>query len=276
MKIHLILIIVIIILVILYLIPFISYQFYYPINHKIEKILVGIVTTDDRKDYIDQVYNGIENLKDYFKTVEIMVICRETDHISQKEWKNKNANVLTIPYYEMFKENESDRHNMTKIAEKRNLVLQNAKDYDGVLFVDSDIIIDQQNAKELKEITNFADIVVGVYQTPWSSPFCPVGKFNIPFPHELLKLFDYYPSIQCGGMGCTLISRKFIDIVFGVSSFGGVTGEDIDFFIKAIKRNAVIKSTRTPLKHLNLNRGNHNLYSLFDSFMASSNKIPDN
>ena len=102
-----------IIFLIFFLILLLLY-FFYKFNYK---VLTGIVCIDRDSDLSQKIYDALKenNVKD------IMIVTRETDKNIINFWKNK-AMIVTIPHYEI-----DGRHNMDKIAEKRQLVINYEK-----------------------------------------------------------------------------------------------------------------------------------------------------
>jgi hypothetical protein len=193
------------------------------------KVLTGIVCIDRDFDLSQKLYDALieNNVKD------IMIVTRESDENTIQFWKNK-AKTVTVPHYEI-----NGRHNMDKISEKRQIIVNYAKQrYDAVWFVDSDVIPRKGILDEL--IKTNKDVCLAPCRVKWVG--CPcIGISSNTFPYvkihkidDLDKKEDRKPFI-IGGFACTLIKKSTFDIKIedkGITHNGfTVSGEDIGFFI---------------------------------------------
>jgi len=235
-KIIFLIIYMIIVLIIFLLLYF---KFYYKFNYK---ILTGIVCIDRDSDLSQKMYDALteNNVND------IMIVTRETDKNSINFWKNK-ARIVIVPHYEI-----TGRHNIDKIAEKRQLIINYAKKkYDAVWFIDSDIIPTKGILDKL--IKTKKDVCFAPYRVKWYGSSC-IGISSNEYPYVKLHKIDdedkkeYRKPFIIGGFGCTLIKKSTFDIkienkeLFNTKM--GVEGEDIGFFINCY--NAGLKCEYLP------------------------------
>jgi hypothetical protein len=198
-------------------------------------ILVGVLAIDRDSEHIDSVHDGIKKLSSFCQW-DILIVCREKDQIARRQWSERGARVVTIPDYEL----ETSRHNYWRIAEKRKLVCKHGRegDYDAVLFVDSDVVVERETLADLFECSRHADIVVVPYKIRWSDGYTvgrlQGGKIELMDARELLRE-SKYPRIHGGSMGCTLIHARALDVPFYPMRLGIVTGEDIGFFYHVLR-----------------------------------------
>jgi len=213
--------------------------FFYKFNYK---VLTGIVCIDRDSDLSQKIYDALKenNVKD------IIIVTRETDKNIINFWKNK-AVVVTIPHYEI-----DGRHNMDKIAEKRQLVINYAKKkYDAIWFVDSDVIPTKGILDEL--IKTNKDICLAPCRVKWFGSPC-IGISSNEYPYVKLHKIDdadkkeYRKPFIIGGFACTLIKKSTFDIKVESKEISDskitVKGEDIGFFINCY--NAGLKCEYLP------------------------------
>lgn len=205
-----------------------------PNSNRISRVLTAIVTTDRDADLAPKFYEAIRNNT----SGEILLITREKDIQTQNAWKDK-AIIRTVPDYEI-----KERHNISKIAEKRTLALNYAieNNYSAVWFIDSDIIPTPGVLQELLKTEK--DVCVAPYKTRWSEE-ASVGVFDREPPFvkvHNISLRDYAVKRKpcvIGGFGCTLVKSTAFDqsIELGRLYKGGelVEGEDIGFFMNCRK-----------------------------------------
>ncbi len=207
----------------------------------VPNVLTGIVCIDRDADLSRPLYFALleNNVND------IMVVTRETDKHTIQFWKDK-ATVVTIPHYEI-----NGRHNMDKIAQKRQLVINYAKKkYDAIWFVDSDLIPSKGILNEL--IKTNKDVCLAPYRVKWVGSPC-IGIRSNEYPYVKLhvitdedKNYDRLPFI-IGGFACTLIKKSTFDIKVEhkeiekeipdspPATMFVVEGEDIGFFMNCYK-----------------------------------------
>jgi len=209
-------------------------------------VLIGIVMIDRDEQYIDSLYNGI--LKNISKDInyEIIIVMRETDLHTIKKWEKYNVTIKIVKHYDII-----DRHNIEKIAEKRNIIREHAikNNFDYIWFIDSDIVVKDNYLKILLN---------GICQNSYKVSYIPyiVKWLNIPAigsivdkQLKILNVLDFdtiYDYEQCHviGFGMTLLHKdvfkyniesftiKIEDVVF--------KGEDFDFCLKLLNDNKKI------------------------------------
>jgi|Laugrespbdmm15sn_2_1035079.scaffolds.fasta_scaffold03737_4 hypothetical protein len=208
---------------------------------KQQKILVAICCIDER---VLELQNCIHCLKtkDMFNK-DIIGLFRKKD-IKCKE--TLSHSYLEVDDYEL---STTTRHNLTGLINKRNLALEYARNnnYDKLIFIDSDIEVNNFTLPCLLFGTIFADISCVAYPVRWANMLPVVGFYNPPS----IQIINYglLPFQKCdiAGTGCTCIdinSKKIPDkFIYGeITGPGGyaVFGEDIGFFIEAKKNDALV------------------------------------
>jgi len=220
------------------------------INEPPAKVLVGTLAIDRDHEQADRVFAGMQGLSRVC-TWHLLVVTREQDAIVAAKWRRQGATVITVPNYEIRK-----RHNLWKIAEKRNLVREHARSnaYDGLLFVDSDIVMTEGAVADLFCCSQYADIVVAPYIIRWSNEYTVGvivdGKLTLLDARQLMERARY-PRILGGGLGCTLIHAKALDVPIvpvQLGSVAGLAGEDIGFFhqVYSTRPDLVVRTTSWP------------------------------
>jgi hypothetical protein len=123
------------------------------------KIMVGIVTIDRDINYAQILLNSI--IQNGIDMKDIYVCTRETDTKIIEFWK-PIVNVITINHYDIL-----NRHNMNKIANKRQILLDiaNDKKYDYIWFIDSDIIPTKNILNKLLKIKS--NVAIAPYPIKW-------------------------------------------------------------------------------------------------------------
>ena len=215
--------------------------FFYKFNYNY-KVLTGILYIDRDSDLSQKMYDALNenNVKD------IMIVTRETDKKTIDFWKNK-AMLVTVPHYEI-----NGRHNMDKIAEKRQLIIDYAKKkYDAIWFVDSDVIPTKGILNELMKTNK--DICLAPCRVKWFGSPC-IGISSHEYPYVKLHKIDEEDKKEnrkpfiIGGFACTLIKKSAFDINVETKEITNseiyVKGEDIGFFINC--NNAGLKCEYLP------------------------------
>jgi hypothetical protein len=217
-----------------------SLYFFYRTNQL--NVLTGLVCIDRDSDLSQNLYAALvaNNSKD------IIVVTRETDKKIINFWKNKSK-LITVPHYEI-----NGRHNIDKIAEKRQLIVDYAKKkYDAIWFVDSDVIPTKGVLNDLVKTNK--DVCLAPYKVKWFGAPC-IGISSNDYPYVQLHEIDdedkkeYRKPLIIGGFACTLIKNTTFDIKIETkeisdSSFS-VRGEDVGFFINCY--NAGLKCEYLP------------------------------
>jgi hypothetical protein len=218
-----------------------------PIHTKPAHVLVGILATDRDVRLVERVHTGLTSLSNHCSW-QIVVVARETDRSTRDAWGQLGAEVLTVPDYDV-----GASHDFWKIAEKRNRLcrLAQEREADALLFVDSDIVIDEVVAREMLAGAMYADVVVVPGRMRWNHQFT-VGimeQGRLRFC-DVRELGDHgaYPRIVGGGMGCTLIRLRALDVPFTPMQVNGVPGEDVGFFYEILtnRPELVVRCTAWP------------------------------
>lgn len=200
----------------------------------LSKILTAVVTIDRDVDMAQRLYDGIRA-----NTLgEILIVTREKD-VKTKDWWRDKATIKVFPNYEI-----KERHNIPKIAEKRNLAIAYAKTqgYDAIWFVDSDVIPTKGVLKELGDTDK--DICVAQPRVKWAGKaLVGISDSEPPFVkmHEidLLDLSEKRRPCIVAGMACTLIKSSAFDQkmeYYKIDKDGFIVeGEDIGFFMNCYR-----------------------------------------
>ena len=256
-----ILAIIMVILIVIIIIYFLRKPLYEEFIN--DKILISIVTIDRDAYAIEQVYDSIKHLLNSEK-VDLLIVCRESDTICIKKWKQLYPNVIieTVPHYNII-----DRHNQNALVKKRNISRNFAlnNDYDYLFFIDSDIIINRDTLYKLVvgcKSPYSADICLIPYDVKWLNhsaigivdPKTESG-FNIKKVEYSMLEPEKYIDCAIGGMGCTLLNRKALTIPFeNIKLKNGdkdAFGEDIGYFVNAYKNGLSVKYLKNHIvKHL--------------------------
>ena len=204
-----------------------------------QNILTAIVCIDRDAHLSTKVYKALQrnNVND------ILIVTRESDNKTIAFWDNK-ATVITVPHYDIEK-----RHNYSNLVKKRSIVLQHCidKNYDGVWFVDSDIIPLDGTLDALKR--TYVDICFAPYIPSWDTCAC-VGIETKEDPGFKIKYINILDKIVArktcciGGFGCTFIKKSAfsqkIEYKCLTSNSKLVYGEDIGFFVNC--KNAGLRA----------------------------------
>ncbi len=195
-------------------------------------ILVAVICIDRDADVAEKLYDALikNNAKD------ILIVTRESDTKIIKFWENKSI-IKTIPHYEI-----KNRHNFEKIAEKRTIAMNYARDnnYDAMWFVDSDVIPLDNTLNKLSKTNK--DICIAPYPVPWAEyPCVGIESDKPPYIalHEINMIDKLTARKPCiiAGFGCTYVNntafgqkieyKKITDNDTNLIVFG----EDIGFFL---------------------------------------------
>lgn len=141
-------------------------------------------------------------------------------------------------------DNSGQRHNIVKIAEKRNFIVQRAKNNsrDGVLFIDSDILVNGDTITRLITACtdHGADVCAAAYHPTWAaSAMIAVGTQENPVLKSVYELDSKQHCVPmlASGAGCTLLKKSAFHIKFEdmKDKKTEVHGEDIGFMANANK-----------------------------------------
>lgn len=221
------------------------------------KVLIAIVTIDRDAYAIPQIYDSLKN--ELNSNTDLLIICRESDKQTIEKWTKIDGVIIrTVPHYEI-----KGRHNYEAIALKRNIAREYAisNNYDYLLFIDSDVIIQRSTIHKL--IYANVDICLVPYGVKWLNNMPAIGVRNSSDPSGYsIKMItadsesdEFYENCAIGGMGCTLLNKKAMKIPFKYGELKNnernVFGEDIGYFMAANDANLEIKYLANhPIKHL--------------------------
>lgn len=168
-----------------------------------------------------------------------------------------------VPDYDL----KRRRHQMSKIAQKRNAVVQRARDdgRSGVLFVDSDILLNRDTVRKLLAACDDGkDVCAAAYHPTWSAD--PVVAVGTPEEYALKSTYELGADsgqrcvpMVASGTGCTLFKASSFDVQFENmhDERTGIHGEDIGFMINANKKG--LRMCVLPSYHVTHLAASHNL-----------------
>lgn len=204
--------------------------------------------TDRDHKYISNLYNSIFRVMEKYKNendYEIMVVVRNSDTLCIKKWNEyKDVKLRQVSHYEI-----KNRHNIHKIAEKRNIVRKYAllHNFDYLWFIDSDILVKDTCLGILLEGIKYGNISYIPYNIKWVGfPIIGIIEKN---QLNLLKisgidLCNPYKICHFVGFGMTLLDKSTLnfDIKYDSINIADVKheGEDFGFCLQMLKEKKVI------------------------------------
>ena len=180
------------------------------------------------------------------RSARMHVITRESERHLCDRVKELCADTAVIcsevPDYDL----REQRHQMSKIAQKRNAVIQRARHdgRSGVLFVDSDILVNRDTVSKLMTACDDEqDVCAAAYHPTWSAD--PVVAVGTPEEYALKSTYELGADsgqrcvpMVASGTGCTLFKAGSFDTPFEnmEDPRTGIHGDDIGFMINANKK----------------------------------------
>eukprot|EP01084_Bolivina_argentea_P288058 494355_1 len=214
---------------------------------------IGFPIIGRDQEYISLVMQQLIQSIEYSKLedVRIHVISKNVETYLCNEILSYTKNIMvkcsTIPDYN---NENNERHNFDMIALQRNIIIQDANKQkrDGVLFVDSDIILNSDTIHKLVEActTQPFDVCIAAYHPRWSEE--PVVAVGTDIDHKLISVYklkgEICHKIVGSGAGCILVTKSAFGIPFEeketISESTKVIGEDVGWMINAYKANKSI------------------------------------
>jgi hypothetical protein len=209
-------IIITIIIIIAYIQPFIYFKTLLPFKNvskeNIKRIMIGLPCID-RDSHIlnllyDKLYDSLENAKEYYDIEFILSpITRESDFKCIDFWESKNVDITLMPTYEI-----KDRHNWDNLVMTFNKILEKARNenFDGLILIESDIIVNKETIKLLIDNIQEAHLVTAYYNMTWSNyPVVVINKL-IPKLDNAMK-YKENQIILGNGVGCILINKDVLN-----------------------------------------------------------------
>lgn len=174
----------------------------------------------------------------------------------EKALKNLGPNfVIRLEYDEPGKEYEGDKIWRISLARERiRKYFLNHREFEALLFIDSDLLIPQETFKVLSSID--ADIISHRYESKF--PLKIMRKIEKEDLGIQVWKEENKKAWITSGMGCVLIKRKVLekcDFISGIKKEENKIGEDILFRRKALDNGFKIVNLedRLDLKHLPYN-----------------------
>ncbi|MBA2369130.1 MAG: glycosyltransferase family 2 protein [Candidatus Protochlamydia sp.] len=219
----------------------------------LKKVLIGTPIIDRDVAKFSLYFKAIEELlANTQHLIDILFVNRlsdkETTHFI-KEKQKKYANIIhqQIPHYDI-----DIRHNMEKICEKRQMIMNYAKEhqYDYLFFVDGDIYVTPDTLKKLMALhVDLAFVPYRQFWQFWSKVPIVVYVENQKFVVSTPEQKDMYPTKKmAGGFGCILINKTCFDIPIEIKSIEvintitnqtyNVITEEVGYFSNAFLKDA--------------------------------------
>ncbi len=241
------------IFIITFIIIILIYIYYKNTKYNGIKILIGTPIIDRDHTKIDTLLNSINHLLNNRNMYcKLMLVTRISDkNVIRKIKSHQKSNIILkiIDHYPIVK-----HHNMKKIAYKRQLIIDYAKNnnFNYVFFIDSDIVINKNTLKLLLDAN--ADVCYCPSVLRWHN--LPIIGLKDNKGEYIADATEFkhkkYIDIIGGGMGCTLIKNTTFDIKFKVlkceifhrkeNKKYTVIGEDIGFFDECRKNKKIMRA----------------------------------
>jgi hypothetical protein len=223
-------------------------------NSNIKKIMIGLPCIDRDSDILELLYeklnDGINYANEYYNIEFVFApFMRESDINCIDFWKSKNANITLMPTYKI-----DGRHNWDMLVITFNKILEKAKtdNFDGLLLIESDIIINLDTIKLLLDNINKTHLCLAYYEMKWSK--YPIILTKSLFPKlKDARDFNKTISIYGHGVGCVLICKDVINdnkIAFKFEKLFGVIGQDIGFYKSIYDNRYKVLMLNHEVKHL--------------------------
>ncbi|SNW63080.1 Putative nucleotide-diphospho-sugar transferase [Orpheovirus IHUMI-LCC2] len=213
-------------------------------------ILIGIPT-------IDRDVNSLQSLLTVISTFDkdCLVICRKSDEKVQQLLSSSFPKVKceTVEHYEI----EGKRHNIERIADKRNIIKKYAMDnkYEKLVFIDSDMM---PTKDQFQKLTKCCDeehpLVAGAYKLVWTKPLygdmVPIlYKDDKVYKLEELEKDKVHNDVELTkvalvGLGFSSLHNSILNYELSYRHLAAngmfCEGEDVDFCVKLTEKNVPI------------------------------------
>ncbi len=221
-----------------------------------KRIMIGLPCIDRDSHLLELLYDklniSLDNAKTYYDIEFIFSpITRESDIKCIDFWESKNADIILMNHYDI-----KGRHNWDMLVITFNKLLEKARNenFDGLLLIESDIIVNEETIKLLIDNTKEAHLVLAYYNMKWSSSPIILTHGLIPKLENATK-YKENKIILGHGVGCVLINKDVFNdkkIKFEFKEIFNIKGQDIGFY-QSIYNNRY--------KVLMLNHEVHHLYN---------------
>jgi hypothetical protein len=223
-------------------------------NSNIKKIMIGLPCIDRDSDLLELLYEKLNISINYaikYYNIEFILapFMRKTDENCIDFWKSKNADITLMPTYKIY-----GRHNWDMLVTTFNKILEKARtdNFDGLLLIESDIIINIDTIKLLLDNINKTHLCLAYYEMKWSK--YPIILTKSLFP-KLKDARDFNKNIEIygHGVGCLLICKDVINdkkIEFKFDDLFGVMGQDIGFYKSIYDNRYKVLMLNHEVKHL--------------------------
>ena len=200
-----------------------------PHSGHIKKIMIGLPTIDRdskiKKEFWERLQLSIKNSSEY--DFEIVPIMRKSDHSMINFWKEKGS-IVILDHYPIIK-----RHNMEKLSEIFNIIKEKGKNYDALIIIESDIMVEADTLSKLIDALSFSHVALFPFVTPWAGYPYIIDNDWLYKSLDLEKFNGKGKYIIGHGTGCVIMNKEVLmddNITFDIMSFGSVTGQDVGFF----------------------------------------------
>ena len=190
---------------------------------------------------------------------DLMVLARESDMRARSAWPALWAQTIleVVPDYPI-----EGRHNYDALAETRNRARRFAMErgYGALLFVDADVEIGPNTFDRLTRcLCDGADVAFAAYGVRWCGDQPIIGVRDAASGAITIERVPDTGGAVCGrpvigGLGCTLIHRRALEVPIAARSLTGpggfpVVGEDIGFYLACIEQGKRICYLREVVRH---------------------------
>lgn len=175
--------------------------------------------------------NSINNLNESSYVIDLLVITRKSDIKIINFWKNK-ASIITVPNYII-----KERHNFKNLTKKFNELINQSKNYDTLIIIESDVYVKKNTLYNLIENLKKNHITVAYGDVVWDgNPVIVIPTFFYPKLINPTKYNNFSNIIGTGTMCVAIRTEVFDDCNFEIGVFKDITGQDIGFFQQAFKK----------------------------------------
>jgi len=214
----------------------------------IKNILIGLPTIDRDVHLSPLIYKALKEATEDLQDINfsLLSIMRKQDTESYNFWKDKSS-IITIDNYQINK-----RHNFDKMSYIFNIIKEEARNYDALMYLESDILINRDSIKKLVDSLKFSHVSLFPFETPWAG-YPVIVKDDIFYKIENSRNLKKDQYILGHGTGCMLLNKQVIEdknIKFDKKEIFGINGQDVGFFDNLNKHGYKTWLVNEELTHL--------------------------